>query len=186
MEHWSLSVFGATLLWLLSSIASGLFTQRIRAPSLYSRDLNRWLRLYALEWRWKEGQLRCLSAQQMARRRGKREKEALREAERERLQMARKVEAEAERERVAFLEQLENEEASEADGVGAAAAPFQVRVTGQRRSTGAGLLSVDGLLPITETVVMEDDGRQALTSPSDYPQQDLRRRAGAASAASDR
>ena len=113
VEHWSLSLFGASLLWLLSSIASGLFAQRLRAPAVYARDLNRWLRLYGVEWRWKEDALRCLTAQQMARRRARREQEQLREAERARMQAQRRAEEAAERERLSFLEQLEREDDSE-------------------------------------------------------------------------
>ena len=120
VDHWSLSLFGVGILWLLSSVASGLATARLRAPALYSRDLNRWLRLYALEWRWKEQQLRVLTPQQMARRRGKREKEQLREVERERLQAQRRAEEQAERHRLLFLEQLEREEDSEGGDAAAA------------------------------------------------------------------
>jgi hypothetical protein len=203
VDHWSLAVFGLSLLWLLSSIASGLFSQRMRGPSVYSRDLNRWLRLYALEWRGKERQLRCLTPQQMARRRGKRERgEALREAERERLHLQRKTEEEAERERLAFLEQLEKEEDSEreshsnsaglggggglsimgggggSEGEAERVGGIAVRVVGERRRrSGVGSLSgMDSLLPISETLVMSEADSGTLTSASDYPQQDIRRR----------
>ena len=122
VDHWSLSGFGVGILWLLSSVASGLATARLRAPALYSRDLNRWLRLYALEWRWKEQQLRALTPAQMARRRGKREKEQLREQERERLQAQRKAEEQAERARLLFLDQLEKEDIDSETAAAAAAA----------------------------------------------------------------
>ena len=118
VEHVSLCASGLCLLWLLCSVASGLYVGRVSAPSLYCRDLNRWLRLFGLEWRplgsAAEGELRCLSGAAMQRR-ARREKDKLAAAEREREQVQATVEAEAERNRLHFLELLEREEL-ESDG----------------------------------------------------------------------
>ena len=119
VEHVSLCASGLCLLWLLCSVASGLYVSRVSAPSLYCRDLNRWLRLFGLEWRTAEsgaaeGELRCLSGVALQRR-ARREKDKLAAAERERQRIQASVEAEAERNRLHFLELLEREEAAEND-----------------------------------------------------------------------
>jgi hypothetical protein len=113
LDHLWLSVSGASLLWLLSCVASGLLRERLSSPLRYSRDVNRWLRLYCLEFSRRDGQLRCLSLQQIARRRGRREKEQ-QQAERERESRQRQAAEEAERDRQNFLLMLEREEQSDA------------------------------------------------------------------------
>ena len=117
VDHLWLSVAGASLLWLLSCVASGLLRERLSSPLRYSRDINRWLRLYCLEFSRRDEQLRCLSLQQMARRRGRREKEQ-QQAERERESRQRQAAEEAERDRQSFLLMLEREEQSEAAAAG--------------------------------------------------------------------
>ena len=128
----SLCASGLCLLWLLCSVASGLYAGRVAAPSLYCRDLNRWLRVFGLEWRaaagsgggggggsWADGELRCLSGLAVQRR-ARREKDKAAAAERERKRLQATVEADTERNRLHFLELLEREEAmaSDADSSG--------------------------------------------------------------------
>ena len=117
VEHASLCVSGVCLLWLLCSVASGLYAGRVCAPSVYCADLNRWLRLFGLEWRvgsGAAGELRGLSGAALHRR-ARKEKDKFAAAERERERIQATVEAEAERNRLHFLELLEREETLDGD-----------------------------------------------------------------------
>ena len=110
----SLCVSGLCLLWLLCSVASGLYVSSVSAPALYCRDLNHNLRLFGLEWRpagsGSGGELRCLSGAALQRRAQRmKERSAAVEAERERAALQASVEA------VHFLELLEREDDCDGD-----------------------------------------------------------------------
>lgn len=110
------------MLWLLCSVATGLYVSSVSAPALYCRDLNHHLRLFGLEWRpaggGSGGDLRCLSGAALQRRAQRmKERSAAAEAERERAALQATVDAVHGQgyTRLHFLELLEREDACDGD-----------------------------------------------------------------------
>lgn len=61
LNHWTFAISGLSLLWLLCCQASGLFNQRVNAPSLYASSVNRWFRLYGIEFDRQSKELKVMS-----------------------------------------------------------------------------------------------------------------------------